>query len=85
MKHIETTISETTIRMRLADNADPAQASESIELRFALKPLMFDKDNRLGDPELRYLLATHQAALHRARDAINAEIQRLADLEEQMI
>jgi len=84
MKHVETTISETTIRMRLADNADPAQVNEWIEFRVALKPLMFDKDNRLGDPELRYLLATHQAALHRAREAINAEIQRLTNLEDQM-
>ena len=84
MKLVETTISETAIRMRLADNADPAQAIEWIEFRAPLKPLMFDDQNRLGDPESRYLLATHQAALHRVRDAINAEIQRLTKLEDQL-
>src|SRR5205823_911958 len=79
---IETTISDSTIRMRLADNADPSAATEWVEFVVPLAPLTLPtvggQDVPLGPAEDRRLATIRLAALRYVRDAIGAETQRLA-------
>ena len=76
---IDTTIAGKTVRMRLADNADPAQATEWVEFHVSLAALMDPADTRrqFGDPERHFLGGVQLAALLQARDALDREIQRL--------
>ena len=81
MKLIETTVSETTVLMQLADDADPERATEWFEFEVALQGLVIDtEENPLGDPAKRRLATIQRAALHRVLGAITAEIARLAIL-----
>jgi hypothetical protein len=81
MKLIETTVSETSIHMQIADDADPERATEWLEFKVPLGGLVIDaEENPLGDPATRRLAIIQRAALHHARVAISDEIARLAIL-----
>jgi hypothetical protein len=76
---IETTITKTNVHLRYADNTDPTKVVELMDFQFLLASLKQPNGGgtTLGDPELQYLLEIRAAVLLHARDAINAEIQRL--------
>jgi len=79
IKLVETAIRPTTIRLRYADADDPTTATEWIDLQFAADRLKHPKSgDPLGNLAPRYLLEIQAAALHHARDILDAEIQRLA-------
>ena len=83
MSLVETTIGETTIQMRYADNPDAAKASVWIDFSMPIGELTL-ADSRgdipLGDIHTRQLATIQLAALRRVRDAIGEEIQRLSSL-----
>ena len=84
MKIVETTILESSIRIRLADHPDHELATHWIELEVPIAGLELpSKPHDLGDPETRLLAEVRLAALRHARDAIGAETQRLASLVDQ--
>jgi hypothetical protein len=80
MKLIETTILETTVRMRYADNADPAKATQWVDFQVSLSDLRnpSGQDLALGDPEVCFVAEVRRSALRHVRDVIGAETQRLA-------
>jgi hypothetical protein len=80
MKLIETTLSETSVHLQLADDADLEKATEWLEFEVPLAPLMIDELNKLGNPATRHLSTIQVAALRYVRDAIVDETQRLARL-----
>jgi hypothetical protein len=83
MKLIETTVLETTVRMRYADNADPAKAKEWFAFEVPIAPLSLPShsgDIALGDHHTRLFASVQLAALRYVRDAIGEETQRLAGL-----
>ncbi len=80
MKLVETTVTETTIRLLLADNPDPALTASWIECQLPMASLKLGSGTAIGDPNIRRLALVHQAALHEARNAITAEIRRLEGL-----
>jgi hypothetical protein len=85
IKLVETAIRPTAVRLRYADHDDPNKATEWIDLQFMAASLKHPKtDNALGDLEPRFLLEIQGAALRRARDVIDTEIQRLRDQEGRM-
>lgn len=82
MNVVETTIAATTIRMRLADHADPMKAQEWIDFQVPLGPLQFLTPSTgigspLGPPEKRNLATIREAALRYVQDAISTEIRRV--------
>jgi hypothetical protein len=86
MKLIETKILETTVRMRYADDADPAKASQWIDFQVPLAELLSPNGRvELGDPESRYLAEIRLVALRYVRDAIGAETQRLSSLADRIV
>jgi hypothetical protein len=83
MKLLETTVLETTVRMRYADNADPTKAVAWLAFEVPIAPLTLPTTNGempLGDHHMRYLASIQQAALRYVRDVIGEETQRLASL-----
>jgi len=79
MKLIETAISGKMVRMRYADD-NPEEATQWFEFQIRLQAI----GSRPGGPDqpipefgLQYLEQLHRAALLRARDAINDELDRL--------
>ena len=82
LKLIETTILPTVVRMRYADQPDPASAVEWFEFQVPLAPLTapIGPGEPLGDPELRNVAEVRLAALRYVRDVISAETQRLSNL-----
>jgi hypothetical protein len=83
MKLIETTVLETTVRMRYADHSDPAKAKEWFAFEVPIAPLTLPAsggDIALGNHHIRHLGSIQQAALRYVRDAITDETQRLASL-----
>jgi len=76
MKVVSTTISETYVSIQLADNDDPTLVKEHAEFRVLASELMFDELNKLGDPQTRSLARVQAAALYRARELIDAEMNR---------
>lgn len=82
MKLIETIVSETTVRMRYANNADPAKATQWFDFQFLTAELQTEAEGNspIGDPESRYVGEVRRAALRRARALIDPEMKRLADL-----
>ena len=82
MKLVETAIRPATIRLRYANADDPSEATEWIDVQFATDGLKQPSTGDvLGDPAPKFLLEIQAAVLHRARDEIDAEIQRCRDLE----
>jgi hypothetical protein len=66
MQIVETTVTAEVVKVTLANNSDKETATERLHLEF---PTARNEGQFLGD--------IHQGALRRARDAIDAEIQRL--------
>ncbi|MGA8689318.1 MAG: hypothetical protein WB662_05230 [Methyloceanibacter sp.] len=84
MKHIQTTIGETTIHIRYASDPDAAKATEWLEFQVPIEPLTVPAaggDFPLGDLQLRHLATIRLAALRYVRDAIGEETQRLSSLD----
>ncbi len=81
---VSTTITDTHVRMRLADHKEADKATQWLEFQVQLKDLEVatSATNKmpLGDPEIAQLLEVHLAALRRARDVIGAETQRYSKL-----
>jgi len=80
---IETSISETHVRMRLADDRDREKSSESIDFVVEIGPrltLPGGGDIPLGDHHTRQLASIQLAALRYVRDVIGGETQRLSSL-----
>ena len=73
MKLIETTIIGKTVRMRYANDADPAKATEYLELQLsgAFEPWWS-------------FVEIQRVALQSARELIGAEIQRTANIASQI-
>jgi hypothetical protein len=84
MKLIATTITETAVHMRYADNADAAKAKTWIDFQVPLEQLTLPPERPLEDPELQYLAEVRLAALRYAREVIFAENQRLSSLANRM-
>jgi hypothetical protein len=84
LQHIETTISETTIRMRYADHNDPAQATQWFAFEVPIGPGLtlptHGGDVALGALPTRLFASIQLAVLRYVRDAIGEETQRLAGL-----
>jgi hypothetical protein len=84
---VETKISEKTVHMRYANDADHVYADQWIDFQVPLASLVHPSEREakapLGNPDLQFLSEIRRAALHCARDAITAEIQRLANLDGQ--
>jgi hypothetical protein len=86
MKHVETKISETAIRMRYASDSRPEAATEWLEFEVPLAPLGLPTptgDARLGSLgglHTQYLSSIQLAALRYVRDAVADETQRLESL-----
>jgi hypothetical protein len=82
MHLIETMISETAVRMRYADQPEPARATEWVDFQVKLADLMVPTDpgELLENPESHYLATIRLAALRRARDVIDGENERLLSL-----
>ena len=79
MQLIHTTISADSIQMRLADDTDPAKATEWVEFRVPLAKARAvtpsSKAEYALDPvHSRTLVVIREAALRYARSAIDAEI-----------
>jgi hypothetical protein len=77
MKLIETTISETTIRMQYADDPDPEKAQEWLDFQVPLPSLMLPRSEVLGETRERTLRQVRLAALRYVQDVIAAEIDGL--------
>jgi hypothetical protein len=84
LQHVETTILGTSIRMRYANNADPAQATEWFAFEVPIDPGLTlptaGGEIPLGEIRTRFLASIELAALRRVRDAIGDETQRLGAL-----
>ena len=84
LSHVQTTISESAIQMRLANDPDPAKASVWIDFAIPIGDhLMVPTPNgtfHLGDIHTRQLSTIQLAALRYVRDAIGEETQRLGGL-----
>lgn len=82
MKLIETTVLESSVQMRFADDADREKASEWIEIRVPTDSLRdpFAGASPLGDLDKRLLAEVRLVALRYARDVIGDETQRLSEL-----
>jgi hypothetical protein len=77
MKLIETTVSDTTVRVRFADNADTAKATQWIDLQVPVADLKHGSRTPLPNPETLVLGASQVAVLRFVRDLADAEISRL--------
>jgi hypothetical protein len=82
MKLIETTVTETVVRMRYADDDDSAKAKKWIDFQVPLAALSDPRTpgHPLGDTDSRFLASVRLAALCYARDVISEEIQQLSRL-----
>ena len=85
MKRQHTTVSEKTVRMRFANEADPTQADSWFEFEAPLELLKHPNGRSdLGDPELQFLSEIRLAALRYVRDVIGDETRRLSELADRM-
>lgn len=80
LKHVETTVGETTIQMRYADHPDPAKATEWFDFQVKIADLRMVSGTPVKDLESHYLAVVRQVALRYVRDVIGEETQRLATL-----
>jgi hypothetical protein len=83
MKLISTSLTETSIRMRYADHADPTKATQWFDFQVPLTELVDPRSrgsqtpDPLGDPNQEYLGAVRLAALRYVRNLVGDETQRL--------
>jgi hypothetical protein len=75
---IETTIAQKTVRMRLADQADPPK--EWIDFQVIPGEYQIENHKLSENPDRMPLGATRLAALRRAQSVIASEIARLSNL-----
>ncbi len=86
LKHVETTISESAIRIRMADNSNQDLATEWVDISVPLSaPLGLPNSNggsdiALGSLATRQFASIQLAVLRYVRDAIAQETQRLGGL-----
>ena len=83
MKLTETTLTETAIRMRYADSADPAKATQWLDFQVPLAGIALPAgvgEEPLGDPERQLLAEVRLAALRYARGLIGDETRRISEL-----
>ena len=84
MKLLETTLTETTVRMRYADHADVSKASQWLEFQVPLAgmrlPLSHGEEEFGDDPDIRLLAEVRLAALRSLRLLIGEETRRLSQL-----
>src|SRR5215211_2843343 len=81
MKWVETTITENSVHVRLADDADPAKAAHWVDCQMPIAKLVQRSDAPLPNPPGSLPLAAIQAAaLRAARASIDEEIARLSSL-----
>jgi hypothetical protein len=81
LKIVETTVTEETVRVRIANNADPTKATRWVDIQAPVSDLTVGHEAPLGIVKIRRLAAIHQAVLRYARDAIDAEIDALEALD----
>lgn len=77
MNLIETTISEKSVRMRYANNADPIEATEWIEIQVPISGLKTNADNTVDDPQTKRLAIIQRAALRYVQEILSGESQGL--------
>ena len=77
MKLIETSVTQTNVRMRYQDTRDPSMPDNWIELQVPLSMLKLPSNTPLGDPESHFLATVREVALRYVRDVFDAEIVRL--------
>lgn len=80
MKHISTTVSETAIHVRYANDPDPAKATEWIDTQVTLPNAKLPSGTTLAEPDAHRLAGLRLVALLHARDAASEEIQRLSQI-----
>ena len=80
MQLIETTISEKAIRVRFADHADAAKATEWFEAQVVPGEYVFGELKLSEGPDRMPLGAIRLAALQRAQAVIADEMKRLSQL-----
>lgn len=81
MKLTETSVTETAIRMRFADDVDPAKATQWLDFQVPLAGLLHPNNQvELVQPDLQFLGEVRRAALAYARGIIADETQRIAAL-----
>jgi hypothetical protein len=82
MKLVETTASETSVRMRYADDADPAKAKQWIEAAVPIDGLAHPRapEEPLGLSSISFLGEAQLAVLLHVRATVAAEIQRMDTL-----
>jgi hypothetical protein len=79
LKLTETTISGTSVKMRLEDEDQSREPNLWVEFEVPLSDLMLDANNPLGVPGRRPLAIVQRAALSRVQEAIYQEMKRLSD------
>jgi hypothetical protein len=77
VKLIQTTISETSISMRYADDADTAMAQEWIEFKVKISELRSESGTPIFDTRSPPLGGLQRAALLRVREELSHEIPPL--------
>ena len=79
---VQTTVSGTSIRIRLADTADPMGANEWVDAQVSLKGLAHPADptREIGNVDSLLVAEVQLAALRYVRETIGVEIQRLSAL-----
>ena len=84
LMYVETRISGTTIHLRYADTTDPIKATEWVDIRTHLGDLKLPNGKAISEVEFHPVAVVKLAALRHARDAIDAEIERLRVLHNRM-
>jgi hypothetical protein len=77
MKLIETTVSEKTVRLRLADKAEPAEATEWLDVQMRHQDLKLPSGTVVPRIRAQALGALEIAALDHVLRIVQREIERL--------
>lgn len=80
MKLIETSVTATSVRMRFADQVDPAKATRWLDFQVPLDGLLHANNQvqlKIDDLDLQLLGEVRRAALLAARGIIGAESRRI--------
>lgn len=80
MKLVETSVTETAVRMRFADTPDAAKAKAWVDFQVPMAELTVLSGSPLGDPNTRRFSLVRLAALRHARSVIAQEMKALEGL-----
>jgi hypothetical protein len=80
MKLTETAITETSVRVRIADDADPLKAQAWIDCQLPRSALKRESGTLAAGLDGWHLSIVRRVILENARAAIDAEIERLKGL-----